>query len=63
MVTKKKTATVVRQSNDPLINHIKRAVKVVRDFGDAFSLPIPGVGGSRLIRKANKAIKKAITSK
>jgi hypothetical protein len=45
-------------SNDPIINHIKRGVKKIRDIGQAFSILIPGVGGSMLTRKATNALKK-----
>ena len=47
-----------RISNDPIIHHIKRGIKTIRDIGKAFSIVIPGVGGRSLLNKATRALQK-----
>lgn len=69
MVAKKKVVTKKRQSADPWINHVKRAVKKVtsnpgvRGAVTLGKLVIPGVGGSSLTRYAEKKLRKALTGK
>ena len=56
----KRTGTVKRRSRNEgeLKRFVSKARKTIRGAVRTFGLTVPGVGGSRLIRKATRALKK-----
>jgi hypothetical protein len=54
----KSVKTQKRTADDPLINHIRRGVQRVRDWGNIISLLTPGVGGTRILGRATRALQK-----
>ena len=55
MAVKKKVVVRKQQSADPLINHVKRGAKVIRE---GLQWAIPGVKARKMLGTATKALAK-----